>query len=136
MAAKRKTKGAYMISAVAEMYEIHPQTLRLYEREGVLKPSRTEGNTRLYTDEDFQRVEFLLSLARDLGVSISGIAVILQMRERMEEMQRQIQEFVQYIQHEVFTRASAAADPSKGAMVPMRRPLVPAMDASRRKDSK
>jgi MerR family transcriptional regulator/heat shock protein HspR len=57
------------------------------------------------------------------------------MRERMEEMQRQIQEFVQYIQHEVLTRASAAADPSKGAMVPMRRPLVPAMDASRRKDS-
>ncbi len=82
-----------MISAVAEMYEIHPQTLRLYEREGLLKPSRTEGNTRLYTDEDLQRLEFILSLARDLGVNISGIAIILQMRERMEEMQRQIQEF-------------------------------------------
>ena len=132
---KRKSKGAYMISAVAEMYEIHPQTLRLYEREGLLKPSRTEGNTRLYTDEDLQRLEFILSLARDLGVNISGIAIILQMRERMEEMQRQIQEFVQYIQHEVLTRASAAADPSKGAIVPMRRPLVPAMDASRRKDA-
>ena len=87
---KRKSKGAYMISAVAEMYEIHPQTLRLYEREGLLKPSRTEGNTRLYTDEDLQRLEFILSLARDLGVNISGIAIILQMRERMEEMQRQI----------------------------------------------
>ncbi|PYX97652.1 MAG: MerR family transcriptional regulator [Acidobacteria bacterium] len=89
---KRKSKGAYMISAVAEMYGIHPQTLRLYEREGLLKPSRTEGNTRLYTDEDLQRLEFILSLARDLGVNISGIAIILQMRERMEEMQRQIQE--------------------------------------------
>ena len=100
---KRKSKGAYMISAVAEMYEIHPQTLRLYEREGLLKPSRTEGNTRLYTDEDLQRLEFILSLARDLGVNISGIAIILQMRERMEETQRQIQDFVQYIQQEVLT---------------------------------
>jgi MerR family transcriptional regulator/heat shock protein HspR len=117
------------------MYEIHPQTLRLYEREGLLKPSRTEGNTRLYTDEDLQRLEFILSLARDLGVNISGIAIILQMRERMEEMQHQISEFVQYIQHEVFTRASAATDPSKGAMVPLRRPLVPAVDSSRRKDT-
>jgi MerR family transcriptional regulator/heat shock protein HspR len=122
---KRKSKGAYMISAVAEMYDIHPQTLRLYEREGLLKPSRTEGNTRLYTDEDLQRLEFILSLARDLGVNISGIAIILQMRERMEETQRQIQDFVQYIQAEVLTRANAAADPSKGAIVPLRRPSVP-----------
>ncbi len=121
---KRKSKGAYMISAVAEMYGIHPQTLRLYEREGLLKPSRTEGNTRLYTDEDLLRLEFILSLARDLGVNIAGMAIILQMRERMEEMQRQIQEFVQYIQREVLTRASAAADPSKGAIVPVRRPVV------------
>jgi MerR family transcriptional regulator, heat shock protein HspR len=131
---KRKSKGAYMISAVAEMYEIHPQTLRLYEREGLLKPSRTEGNTRLYTDEDLQRLEFILSLARDLGVNISGMAIILQMRERMEEMQHQIQEFVQYIQHEVLARASAA-DPSKGAIVPLRRTLVPPAESSRRKDS-
>jgi len=122
---KRKSKGAYMISSVAEMYGIHPQTLRLYEREGLLKPSRTEGNTRLYTDEDLERLEFILSLARDLGVNIAGMAIILQMRERMEEMQRQIQEFVQYIQQEVLTRASAAADPSKGAIVPVRRQIVP-----------
>ncbi len=120
---KRKSKGAYMISAVAEMYGIHPQTLRLYEREGLLKPSRTEGNTRLYTDEDLQRLEFILSLARDLGVNISGMAIILQMRERMEEMQRQIQDFVKYIQEEVLSRASAAADPSKGAIVPIRRTI-------------
>ena len=122
-----------MISAVAEMYDIHPQTLRLYEREGLLKPSRTEGNTRLYTDEDLSRLEFILSLARDLGVNISGIAIILQMRERMEEMQRQIQEFVQYIQREVLTRATAAADPSKGAIVPLRRTVVMPPDSSKRK---
>ncbi len=122
-----------MISAVAEMYDIHPQTLRLYEREGLLKPSRTEGNTRLYTDEDLSRLEFILSLARDLGVNISGIAIILQMRERMEEMQRQIQEFVQYIQREVLTRATAAADPSKGAIVPLRRTVVTPPDSSKRK---
>ena len=123
-----------MISAVAEMYEIHPQTLRLYEREGLLKPSRTEGNTRLYTDEDLQRLEFILSLARDLGVNISGMAIILQMRERMEEMQRQIQDFVQYIQKEVLTRATAAADPTKGAIVPVRRAVVtpPAQGTKRR----
>ena len=123
-----------MISAVAEMYGIHPQTLRLYEREGLLKPSRTEGNTRLYTDVDLQRLEFILNLARDLGVNIAGMAIILQMRERMEEMQRQIQEFVQYIQQEVLTRASAATDPSKGAIVPVRRPLVaPAVAVGRKK---
>src|SRR5882724_3981647 len=121
---KRKSKGAYMISAVAEMYGIHPQTLRLYEREGLLKPSRTEGNTRLYTDEDLQRLEFILTLARDLAVNISGIAIILQMRERMEEMQRQIQDFVKYMQEEVLSRAAAATDPSKGAIVPLRRPVV------------
>ena len=131
---KRRSKGAYMISAVAEMYGIHPQTLRLYEREGLLKPSRTEGNTRLYTDEDLHRLEFILSLARDLGVNISGIAIILQMRERMEEMQRQIQDFVKYIQEEVLSRATAAADPSRGAIVPLRRPLVtPATPQSARK---
>jgi len=113
-----------MISAVAEMYGIHPQTLRLYEREGLLKPSRTEGNTRLYTDEDLERLEFILNLARDLGVNISGIAIILDMRERMEEMQRQMQEFVKYVQTEIFKRAAAAhSDPAKGAIVPLRRPV-------------
>jgi MerR family transcriptional regulator/heat shock protein HspR len=122
---KRRKQGAYMISAVADMYGIHPQTLRLYEREGLLKPSRTEGNTRLYTDEDLRRLEFILSLARDLGVNISGIAIILNMRERMEEMQRQMQEFVKFVQNEVFTRAAAThSDPAKGAIIPLRRPAA------------
>lgn len=125
-----------MISAVAEMYEIHPQTLRLYEREGLLKPSRTEGNTRLYTDEDLQRLEFILSLARDLGVNISGIAIILQMRARMEEMQFQIQDFVQYIQHEVLARANAAGDPTKGAIVPLRRPIITPAEGRKKDPSK
>jgi len=122
-----------MISSVADMYGIHPQTLRLYEREGLLKPSRTDGNTRLYTDEDLQRLEFILSLARDLGVNISGIAIILQMRERMEEMQVQIHDFVKYIQEEVLSRATAAADPSKGAIVPVRRHLVPPVPPVRKR---
>src|SRR3982751_5369735 len=121
--AKRRSKGAYMISAVAEMYDIHPQTLRLYEREGLLKPSRTEGNTRLYTEEDLQRLEFILSLARDLGVNISGMAIILQMRERMEEMQRQMHDFVQYIQQEVIARAQGAHS-ERGAIVPIRRAVA------------
>jgi MerR family transcriptional regulator, heat shock protein HspR len=120
---KRKGKGAYMISVVAEMYEIHPQTLRLYEREGLLKPSRSEGNTRLYTEEDLKRLEFILSLARDLGVNIAGIGIILNMRERIEQMQLQMQDFVQYVQQEVWTRAQAQM-PKDDAIVPMRRPVV------------
>ena len=113
-----------MISAVAEMYGIHPQTLRLYEREGLLKPSRTEGNTRLYTDQDLERLELILSLARDLGVNISGIAIILQMRERMDEMQRQMADFVSYVRNEVMARAQQAADPSRGAIVPVRHSIL------------
>ena len=123
--AKRKSKGAYMISAVAEMYGIHPQTLRLYEREGLLKPSRTEGNTRLYTDEDLQRLEFILSLARDLGVNIAGIAIILQMRERMEAMQKEMQEFFTYIQKEMLARSQADVDASRGAIIPIRPAVEP-----------
>jgi MerR family transcriptional regulator, heat shock protein HspR len=123
MATKRKSKGAYMISAVAEMYEIHPQTLRLYEREGLLAPSRSEGNTRLYTDEDLERLEFILNLARDLGVNIAGIAIVLQMRERMEEMNRQMQGFVDYVRTEMLTRMQQQQSPGAG-LVPMPRVVV------------
>jgi MerR family transcriptional regulator/heat shock protein HspR len=130
--AKRKSKGAYMISSVAEMYEIHPQTLRLYEREGLLKPSRTEGNTRLYTDEDLERLEFILTLARDLGVNISGIAIILQMRERMDQMQKEMQEFMRNLQKEMMSRI-AQPSPSQGAIVPIRRMPVPPTNNRERK---
>jgi len=112
-----------MISAVAEMYEIHPQTLRLYEREGLLKPSRTEGNTRLYTDEDLERLEFILNLARDLGVNIAGIAIILQMRERMEEMNRQMQSFVDYVRTEMLGRMQQGFG-QESAIVPIPRTVV------------
>ena len=90
-----------MISAVAESYGIHPQTLRLYEREGLLKPSRTEGNTRLYTDADIERLEVILSLTRDMGVNLAGVEIVLNMREKMERMQKQMQEFVALVQREL-----------------------------------
>src|SRR6476659_2258393 len=104
MTTKRKSKGAYMISAVAEMYDIHPQTLRLYEREGLLTPSRSEGNTRLYTDEDLERLEVILSLTRELGVNLAGVEVVLNMRKRMGEMQRELQEFIEYVEREIVAR--------------------------------
>ena len=127
MVTKRKSKGAYMISSVAEMYDIHPQTLRLYEREGLLKPSRTEGNTRMYTDEDLERLEFILNLARDLGVNIAGIAIILQMREKMELMNHQMQEFVQYVRSEMVQQYANNMQSASNttAIVPVRRPMVP-----------
>jgi MerR family transcriptional regulator/heat shock protein HspR len=123
MATRRKSRGGYMISVVAEMYEIHPQTLRMYEREGLLRPSRSEGNTRLYTDEDLERLEFILNLARDLGVNIAGIAIVLQMRERMEEMNRQMQGFVDYVREEMLSRMQQQQNPGSG-LVPLRRPLI------------
>src|SRR5690242_19086674 len=132
MPTKRKSKGAYMISAVAEMYDIHPQTLRLYEREGLLKPSRTEGNTRLYTDEDLERLEFILNLERDLGVNIAGIAIILQMRERMEAMNKQMQDFVEYVRSEMLSRMQHMGQAPSSAMVPLRRPVIVAGTKGRR----
>ncbi len=106
------------------MYQIHPQTLRLYEREGLLRPSRSEGNTRLYTDEDLERLEFILNLARDLGVNIAGIAIVLQMRERMEEMNRQMQSFVDYVRTEMLSRMQAAQqEQASPGLVPLRKPV-------------
>ncbi len=93
--------GLYMISAVAQKYDIHPQTLRLYEREGLLKPSRTDGNTRLYSDDDLRQLEVILNLSRDLGVNLAGIEIILNMRRKMEQMQNEVNEFVGYIQEEL-----------------------------------
>ncbi len=120
-----------MISVVAEMYEIHPQTLRLYEREGLLRPSRSEGNTRLYTDEDLGRLEFILNLSRDLGVNMAGIAIVLQMRERMEEMNRQMQGFVDYVREEMLTRMQQQQNQGPG-LVPIRRVgIVPVKDSAK-----
>ena len=95
---KKKTK-TYTISAVAELFEIHPQTLRLYEREGLLKPSRSVGNTRLYTDTDLERLEVILSLTRELGVNLAGVEIILNMREKMDAMQREFERFFEYLRN-------------------------------------
>ena len=99
---KKPGKAAYyMISAVAQKYNIHPQTLRLYEREGLLKPSRTDGNTRLYSEEDLEQLETILSLTRDLGVNLAGVEIILNMRRKIEQMQHEVNEFMQYVKHEM-----------------------------------
>jgi MerR family transcriptional regulator/heat shock protein HspR len=95
-----------MISAVAEIYKLHPQTLRLYERVGLLKPSRSQGNTRLYTDSDLERLDVILTLARDMGVNLAGIEIILNMREKMIEMERQMGEFARVVQQELSRMAS------------------------------
>jgi MerR family transcriptional regulator/heat shock protein HspR len=120
--AKKRTRAAYMISAVAEQFQIHPQTLRLYEREGLLLPSRSEGNTRLYTDEDLERLEVILKLTRDLGVNLAGVEIILNMRAKMEAMQRQMEEFVQTLNKELNERAAAMERPGEAnALVPLAR---------------
>ncbi len=98
---RKKAKAGYMISAVAELYQLHPQTLRLYERVGLLKPSRSQGNTRLYTDVDLERLEVILNLTRELGVNLAGIEIILNMRDKMGEMQAQMEEFIRYVRNEV-----------------------------------
>ena len=101
MAKRAGGKGYYMISAVAEKYNIHPQTLRLYEREGLLKPSRTDGNTRTYTDEDLEQLETILTLTRDLGVNLAGVEIILNMRRKIELMQSEVNEFMDFVKKEM-----------------------------------
>jgi MerR family transcriptional regulator, heat shock protein HspR len=119
--AKSKSKAAYMISAVSEQYEIHPQTLRLYEREGLLKPSRSDGNTRLYTDEDLERLEMILKLTRDMGVNLAGVEIILNMRAKMEAMQQQIEEFISQLNSEIASRAQHSSPAENNQLVPVAR---------------
>ena len=118
---KAKRKSGYMISSVSEMYGIHPQTLRLYEREGLLRPSRSEGNTRLYTQDDLERLETILNLTRELGVNLAGIEIILNMREKMGDMQREMQSFVEYVQRELLERGAQASSRTENALVPVPR---------------
>src|ERR671926_491787 len=120
---KRRKGGTYTISAVAAQYEIHPQTLRLYEREGLLQPSRSEGNTRLYTDSDLERLEVILSLTRDLGVNLAGVEIILNMREKMDAMQREFERFFSYLQQHAadFAHFTEMPKPEEGALVPLTR---------------
>ena len=98
---RKKAKAGYMISAVAELYKLHPQTLRLYERVGLLTPSRSQGNTRLYTDQDLERLEVILNLTREMGVNLAGIEIILNMRDKMAEMQSQMEAFIGFVRGEM-----------------------------------
>ena len=120
---KRRAKG-YTISAVADHYGIHQQTLRLYEREGLLKPSRSEGNVRLYADEDVERLELILGLTRDLGVNLAGVEVILNMREKMEQMQQEFNRFFDYMQQFMANAATQSPESDRVALVPVRRPSI------------
>ncbi len=117
---KRRAKG-YTISAVADHYGVHQQTLRLYEREGLLKPSRSDGNIRLYTDEDLERLEIILHLTRDMGVNLAGVEVIMNMRDKMAEMQREFKRFVEDL-HNYAAQGFVQHDPNaREALVPTRR---------------
>jgi len=130
---RNRGKAAYMISAVAEQYNIHPQTLRLYEREGLLRPSRSDGNTRLYTDDDLERLEIILKLTRDLGVNLAGVEIILNMRAKMEAMQLQMQEFVSTLNQELAARISLKEEEPQNSLIPVVRIPSVDSDAKRRK---
>lgn len=117
----KKRVKTYTISAVAELYDIHPQTLRLYEREGLLKPSRSIGNTRLYEDSDLERLEIILSLTRDLGVNLAGVEIILNMREKMDAMQREFERFFEYIKDHASEIAGAGGSNPGDALIPVSR---------------
>ncbi len=134
----KKRAKTFTISAVAEEFDVHPQTLRLYEREGLLKPSRSDGNTRLYTDTDLERLELILSLTRDLGVNLAGVEIILNMREKMDSMQREFERFFDYLQShaEEFSHFTEPP-PEAGALVPVNRLIrVPAKRRAAGKSSR
>ena len=133
---KSRTKAAYMISAVAEQYGIHPQTLRMYEREGLLEPSRSDGNTRLYTDEDLERLEVILKLTRDMGVNLAGVEIILNMRARMEAMQRQMGEFISSLNRELAMRVAPQAPREQNSLVPVVRYAEPLIDVPSKRATK
>ena len=118
--ARARNKAGYMISAVADMFEIHPQTLRLYEREGLLLPSRSEGNTRLYTEEDIERLQVILKLTRDLGVNLAGVEIILNMRAKMEAMQQQMEELFSTL-NDLARRARPAEPEPRNSLIPVLR---------------
>lgn len=117
----KKRVRTYTISAVAEMYDIHPQTLRLYEREGLLKPSRSDGNTRVFVDSDLERLEVILSLTRDLGVNLAGVEIILNMREKMDAMQREFERFFDYLRTHAGEFRPKEGTTASDALIPISR---------------
>ena len=120
MTKENKKAKKYTISVVAEQYDVHPQTLRLYERDGLITPSRSAKGTRYYTEEDIERLELILNLTRDLGVNLAGVEIILNMREKMRLMQREFEDFLQYI-HDNIGQQMFTTDDQKNALVPRRR---------------
>lgn len=127
---KQEPRQFYHISSVAKMYNIHPQTLRLYEREGLLTPSRSEGNTRLYSNEDLKRLEVILNLIRELGVNLAGVEVILNMREKIEQMEAEVNIFLEYVQGEFFQGREDEFEARKKALVRLRPRGVVKVDRS------
>jgi MerR family transcriptional regulator, heat shock protein HspR len=112
-----RSRPLYMIGVVADMLKVHPQTLRFYEKKGLLRPSRSVGRTRMYSQEDVEDLARLLRLTRDLGVNLAGVEIILKMRRRMVDMQKQIQDLVTYV-HETDTDVEkGASSESREAMV-------------------
>ncbi len=129
----KKEEPYYMISVVAKMYNVHPQTLRLYEKHGLLKPSRTEGNTRLYSQKDLERLEIILNLARDLGVNLAGIEIILNMREKMEQMQREINQLTAALQKIIVEHVQNGEQKIKNALVKIPRSGIIKLDIEKEK---
>lgn len=129
---KKEPRQYYHIGSVAKMYDIHPQTLRLYEREGLIAPSRSEGNTRLYSAEDLRRLELVLSLIRELGVNLAGVEVILNMREKMEQIEAEVGEFLEYIRKEFFHGKEEEFEARTNALVRVRPGGVVKVDRSER----
>jgi MerR family transcriptional regulator/heat shock protein HspR len=110
-------KPRYMIGVVAEMLNVHPQTLRFYEKKGLVRPSRTVGRTRMYSAEDIDEVARLLRLTRDLGVNLAGVEIILKMRRRMIEMQKQLEDLVSYLREDGGEAKDRAAREPREALV-------------------
>ncbi len=117
---KKEPKIYYHISSVSKMFGIHPQTLRLYEREGLLKPSRSDGNTRLYTEEDLKQLRIILNLTRELGVNLAGVEAILNMRQKIEEIEQEVSMFLEYIKREFFEGREDEFESRKKGLVQIR----------------
>jgi MerR family transcriptional regulator/heat shock protein HspR len=117
MRSKKNQKKYHHISNVARLFNVHPQTLRLYEREGLLKPSRSDGNTRLYSDSDLQQLEIILNLTRDLGVNLAGVEVVLNMRQKMEQIEVEVNEFLEFVRKEFFEGREEEFEVRKKALV-------------------
>jgi len=128
MVKDKNNEPYYMISVVAKMYNVHPQTLRLYEKHGLLTPSRTEGNTRLYSKKDLERLEIILNLARDLGVNLAGIEIILNMREKMEQMQKEINQLTLALQKIILEHVKNGEEKIKNALVKIPRSGIVKLD--------